>query len=434
MPDTAFPTAPLGDVCSLITDGSHFSPVPQEEGHPIVNAKDIPNGHVDLSTCTRISEKDWQLLRAQNCSPRVGDVLLSKDGTIGRVVHYREDLGVVLLSSVAILRPEGQLDSEFLAQCLRSHIFDSQLYGLQSGSALKRLVLSDIRKIAVPVPEPATQSEIAEILSTVDEAIEQTEALIAKTRQIKAGLMHDLFTCGVTPDGQLRPPHEEAPQFYKESPLGWIPKEWDCDLLANLYVEPARNGLYKPVQYHGRGPLMIQMGNMFSGMYVDLDGVSRVDVTPLELSTYGLRDGDLLFGRRSLVFEGAGRSVLVANMVEPTTFESSIIRVRLDQNKLNSHFAALYLSTEIAYRDRRRYIRQVAVSGVAGPDVKQFKMALPDLDEQCTIVMLIDSAEKRAEENRSELKKLQDIKRGLMNDLLSGKVTVALRYANEAVA
>ena len=54
---------------------------------------------------------------------------------------------------------------------------------------------------------------------TVDEEIEQTEALIAKTRQIKAGLTHDLFTRGVTPDGQLRPPRSEV-AVYKESPLG----------------------------------------------------------------------------------------------------------------------------------------------------------------------------------------------------------------------
>ena len=71
------------------------------------------------------------------------------------------------------------------------------------------------------------QRRIAEILSTVDEAIEQTEALIAKYQQIKAGLMHDLFTRGVTPDGHLRPTRTQAPHLYKESPLGWIPKEWE---------------------------------------------------------------------------------------------------------------------------------------------------------------------------------------------------------------
>ena len=180
MSDTRFATRSLWSVCSLITDGSHFSPTPCEEGFPIVNAKDIPKGRINLSSCTLISESDWRLLCLQNCSPTVGDVLLSKDGTIGRVVHYREELGVVLLSSVAILRPTEAIDPEFLAQVLASFIFDKQLFGLQSGSALKRLVLGDIRKIKIPFPPIPQQRRIAEILSTVDDAIEATEALIAK--------------------------------------------------------------------------------------------------------------------------------------------------------------------------------------------------------------------------------------------------------------
>lgn len=85
------------------------------------------------------------------------------------------------------------------------------------------------------------QLRISEVLAGVDEAIEQTEALIAKTQQIKVGLMHDLFTRGVTSDGQLRPTRENAPQLYKESPLGWIPAEWEVRQLGEL-CETASGG------------------------------------------------------------------------------------------------------------------------------------------------------------------------------------------------
>jgi type I restriction enzyme S subunit len=83
----------------------------------------------------------------------------------------------------------------------------------------------------VPDFNPEQQRRIAEILGTVDEVIEQTEALIAKQQQVKAGLMHDLFTRGVTATGTLRPPPAEAPHLYQDSPLGPIPKEWDYALL-----------------------------------------------------------------------------------------------------------------------------------------------------------------------------------------------------------
>ncbi|NEX18817.1 hypothetical protein G3480_00515 [Thiorhodococcus mannitoliphagus] len=293
MRDTSFPAVQLGKACRLVTDGSHFSPTPQVEGRPIVNAKDIPSGRIDLATCTRISEADWQLLRTQNCAPQVGDVLLSKDGTIGRVVHYREDQGVVLLSSIALLRSDGSFDPEFLTQVLRSNLFDSQLFRLQSGSALKRLVLADIRKIQVPRPCRDVQQRIAEILSTVDDAIEQTEALIAKTQQIKAGLMHDLFTRGVTAEGQLRPPRDEAPQLYKESPLGWIPKEWELPNLGTMAEIASGVTLNGDIDLGHIEVAYLRVANVQDG-YLDLNEVKTIRVNAAQLSRLALRRGDVL--------------------------------------------------------------------------------------------------------------------------------------------
>jgi type I restriction enzyme S subunit len=65
-----------------------------------------------------------------------------------------------------------------------------------------------------------------QVLSSIDAAIEKAEALIDKYQQLKAGLMQDLFTRGVLPDGELRPPREQAPELYQETAIGWIPKEW----------------------------------------------------------------------------------------------------------------------------------------------------------------------------------------------------------------
>src|SRR3546814_8115859 len=72
------------------------------------------------------------------------------------------------------------------------------------------LFRSFVRNLRVTAPDEEAQARVTEVLAAVDDAIAQTEALIAKTQQIKAGLMHDLFTRGVTADGQLRPPREQA--------------------------------------------------------------------------------------------------------------------------------------------------------------------------------------------------------------------------------
>ena len=80
-----------------------------------------------------------------------------------------------------------------------------------------RLYYKDFERVRVKVPSPAAQRKIAKILTTLDNLIEKTEALIAKYQAVKLGMMHDLFTRGVDEHGHLRPPHAEAPHLYKPS-------------------------------------------------------------------------------------------------------------------------------------------------------------------------------------------------------------------------
>ena len=126
--------------------------------------------------------------------------------------------------------PKKEIDSRWLYYNL-DH-FD--LTKLNEATGVPSISRDWLYKVPFYDADHNEQQSIAEILSTVDEAIEHTEALIAKTQQIKTGLMHDLLTRGVTPDGQLRPPREQAPELYKESPLGWIPKDWTSERVSTL--------------------------------------------------------------------------------------------------------------------------------------------------------------------------------------------------------
>ncbi|KAA0017303.1 hypothetical protein F0A16_15020 [Salinicola corii] len=194
--------------------------------------------------------------------------------------------------------------------------------------------------------------------------------------------------------------------------------------LKEVYKEPSKNGLYKPAAYHGRGPLMVQMGNIFSGDSIDYKGASKVDVSRIELESYGLCIGDLLFARRSLVMEGAGKVCFVDMVPSPATFESSIIRVRVQEAELIPEFVAIFLQSNISFKDRRKFIRQVAVSGVSSSDVGDFSCIKPEIDEQRLIVEKVRSIRKRIKEEKRRVKKLKKQKAGLMDDLLTGRVRV----------
>ncbi len=95
----------------------------------------------------------------------------------------------------------------------------------------KHLSIFDISKRAVQAPPLPEQHKIARILSTVDEQIERTEALIAKYQAMKQGLMNDLLTRGVDRQGRLRSPREQAPELYKWSAMGWAPRGWEVETI-----------------------------------------------------------------------------------------------------------------------------------------------------------------------------------------------------------
>jgi len=228
-----YPLASLHQVARRITDGSHFSPTPQESGYLIANVKDMKSGKIDFSTCTRISRDAYRELKATGCTVKNGTVLLSKDGTVGRVVVYMQTEEIGALSSICIIEPNDSLDPSYLGQVLRSDDSVRQYENFMSGSALRRLVLRDIRSIQVPLPSLAHQRAIAKILDTLDDAIQKTEQLIAKLKQIKQGLLHDLLTRGIDENGQLRDPITHPEQF-KDSVLGRIPVAWEVVQIKDI--------------------------------------------------------------------------------------------------------------------------------------------------------------------------------------------------------
>ncbi|MBI9041966.1 restriction endonuclease subunit S [Lutibacter sp.] len=185
----------LTNLTKLVTDGSHFSPVPQEKGMPIGNVKDMIDGTFNYANCTKILPEVFELLVRQNCSPIFGDVLLSKDGTIGKVIHFIDDKRIVLLSSIAIIRVNELIDSEYLSWTLQSEFFDKALYSLLSGSALKRITLKDIQKIKIPFSKSLKEQKVISMrIESIQEKIQTEQQTLAKYQQLKAGLMQDLLT------------------------------------------------------------------------------------------------------------------------------------------------------------------------------------------------------------------------------------------------
>nr|WP_294554022.1 restriction endonuclease subunit S [uncultured Rhodopila sp.] len=187
----------VGDVCELVTDGTHYTPKPVDGGVPFLTVKDMRLNGLDLKNSSRISDADFEAARRANCAPRKGDVLFSKDGTVGKVHVVAEEQSFAVLSSIAILRPKpGHLSGEFLAHALRSPEVLDKAFQRRTGSALKRIILKDLQDIRVPVPSFSEQRRIACILDEADALRAKRQATLTQVDALTVSLFYDSF---VTP-------------------------------------------------------------------------------------------------------------------------------------------------------------------------------------------------------------------------------------------
>ena len=179
---------------SLITDGSHFSPQTVEFGRPIATVQNMRDRHIDISSCRLISVEQFEELVKGNCLPEHGDVLFSKDGTIGKTFVFKQRQPIVLLSSIAIIRlRKEELDPDYCTQYLQSSLFYQQLENAKSGSAIRRVVLKDIKELKLPKPPLPEQQKIADFLSTLDEKIDVEKQILDKLKLAKKGLLQQMF-------------------------------------------------------------------------------------------------------------------------------------------------------------------------------------------------------------------------------------------------
>lgn len=166
----------IGKACSLVTDGSHFSPKSVEKGEYMVSVKDFTEYGFDFSSCRKISHEDYETLRRNGCVPKWNDILIGKDGAryFEDVIIYRQIEQPALLSSIAILRcNENEVMPEFMYYTLRMPSFRQDVrdnYG--SGSAIPRIILKDFKRMPIVYPSLERQKQIVSILTALDRRIQ----------------------------------------------------------------------------------------------------------------------------------------------------------------------------------------------------------------------------------------------------------------------
>lgn len=422
---------------SLYSDGDWVENKDQDEegANRLIQLADIGDGIFQNKSNKFMNDEQFRKLRCTEL--KEGDILIARmPDPLGRACFFPKlNQRCATVVDVAILR-NPNADAYWLMSMINSSQFRRKIENQATGTTRTRITRGFLAKLKFPAPSISSQQKISVILKVLDQTIEKTEALIHKYQQLKAGLMHDLFTRGLTADGKLRPPREQAPELYQKTPIGWIPKEWDCDQIANLLAPVANNMRSGPFGSALLKAELVEEGVPFLG----IDNIHVENFVPIfrrfvskrkfrELSKYAVKPRDVVI----TIMGTVGRCALIPNYIDNALSSKHLWAMTFDQEKVVPELICWQLN----YADWvkswfRRETQGGIMDAIQSKTLKTLRLPIPPPQEQERIFERYNAIKTTIEFERDNLEKLQKQKSGLMHDLLTGKVPVTIEPAAPA--
>ena len=368
---------------------------------------------------------------------RDGDVIISTvRPNLKAFAYCRLDDGPYVASTgFAVLRAKPSVDPYFLLSALLSDDLSKQIESYAVGSNYPAINSSDVRRLQIPEFSSRQQRAIGITIAAVDLIIEKTEALIEKYQQIKAGLMHDLFTRGVLPDGKLRPTREQAPELYRETGIGFLPKEWTVEKLENLLAPVAHNMRSGPF-----GSALLKHELVENGIpFLGIDNVHVERFVPdfkrfvsrrkfEQLAKYKVRPGDVVI----TIMGTVGRCCVIPSTLVEALSSKHLWTMTFDEEKVIPELVCWQLNHAAwAQAWFRRAMQGGIMDAIQSKTLKTLMLPLPSPEEQKLIHGRYGVISRRISTAVEQLDKLRLEKNGLMHDLLTGKVAVKVDATEE---
>jgi type I restriction enzyme, S subunit len=288
------------------------------------------------------------------------------------------------------------------------------------GGTRAKLNQTALRSIQLSLPDKIEeQTQIAAILSTIDLAITQTEAIIAKQQRIKTGLMQDLLTKGIDENGNIR---SEATHEFKDSAIGRIPVEWKVENLNDLILEITSGSRGWAKFYSEEGALFLRIGNLTrNNINLELDELKFVKPPKTaEGKRSSVQLGDILIS----ITADLGIIAAIPDNLGEAYVNQHIALIRVDELRINPRFLAHFLAGDKGQDQFEKFNESGAKAGLNLPTVGRLNIPLTNLPEQDKICSYLDSMDEYIAKLLIDVQKLHREKTGLMQDLLTGKVRV----------
>lgn len=344
-----------------------------------------------------------------------GDVVFARTGnTTGKSYVYDTKDGKLVYAGFLIKFKinKNVADKKYIKYIIQSKRYWDWIKVMSTRSGQPGINSNEYSTFKIQIPPIKEQEKIADILSTVDSQIDDTDKLIEKTKVLKKGLMQRLLTKGIG--------HTQ----FKKTEVGDIPVEWEVKLLQDLYVENIRDfgsfSTTKLIEYVDSGVPYLRSEN-FKGNKMLIESISYITKeVDLLLDKSYVNKGNILFTKIGNI----GSAYLYnGELGEKCNSNATIAKIKVDDEIYSPKYIVYYL---ISSQCKKQYIGSIVSTPprVNMGEINKLKIAIPSLEEQKRIANILSKVDSQIEGHENRKKKLEELKKGLMQQLLTGKIRV----------
>ena len=410
---------PLAKVTTAIRNGSSATQSNDRAGPPVSRIETIADGRINMSRVRYLSSTEG----LSRYLLRHGDILFSHINSVAHIAKsalYNGQEPLYHGMNLLMLRPDPRNILPFYLHAALQLEASRRFYRSVCKKAINQASLNtgDVGALPVLLPPLPEQKKIAAILSSMDEAIQATQAVIEQTRRVKEGLLQDLLTRGID--------HKQFKQT-EIGPYGPMPEGWSVRSAEDAcsLVTTGRTPSSQYLSDTGEVPF-IRGGNLTFDGLLDTTNLLYVEreVHRGQLGRSILRPGDVL---TNVIGPPLGQVVQVDDRFPEWNFNQNIVLYRAAPHVLDAAFLALFLRWRRSQRVFHSWGQQTGGQVYLNLSMcRALPILIPPLSEQQSIVERVAAAEQVAHSAQREATGLVEVKTGLLQDLLTGKVRVSV--------
>lgn len=391
----------ISEVCSLVTDGSHYSPKSCDNGEYMVSVKDFKGFGFDFSNCKHISSSDYEKMKASGCIPECGDILIGKDGArfFEDIIIYNQPEKPALLSSIAILRCNPDIIlPQFLYYICKNPVFKKDVrdnYG--SGSAIPRIVLKDFKRMPISYPDLDEQRKIVASLVAIDDRILLNTA-INENLESQAQTIFKSWFVDFEPFG------------------GVIPEDWNKCTLDSICSLISKGVTPK---YIDCSEQIVINQKCIRNHKIDLT-FARYHI-PKKINEKWLKHGDILINSTGTGTLGRAAQVLFAP--KNLTVDSHVTIVRAKKTNYQYYLGVWAISHERTFE--KMQTGSTSQTDLPRELLKQMEILLPSDEILNNYSSIIKPIFDMMVANQQEINRLAELRDTLLPKLMNGEIDVS---------